>query len=164
MTWFWNEISYIPTWIKFDSFAEFLYDLFQNKACFFNLSSNFARYANVCELTSFYCSKFVKLQTLVNNKTSCVLCRVSERLSCEQLAKVSIYSPYLTKPCLSCKYLLKGQLISKCLFGVFDFSQKTNENKSTWGIIVVKSNFFIRILEELRIPKSPFEINWPFAA
>ena len=25
----------------------------------------------------------------------------------------------------------KGQLISKCLFGVFNFSQKMNENKST---------------------------------
>ena len=25
----------------------------------------------------------------------------------------------------------KGQLISKCLFGVFTFFQKTNENKST---------------------------------
>ena len=55
----------------------------------------------------------------------------------------------------------KGHLISKCLFGVFKFFQKTNKNKSTWGIIVVKSNFFIRFLEELRIPKSPFEINWP---
>ena len=29
----------------------------------------------------------------------------------------------------------KGQLISKCPFGIFNFSQKTNENKSTWGII-----------------------------
>ena len=42
--------------------------------------------------------------------------------------------------------------------------QKTNKNKS--AIIVVKSNFFVRFLgprflEELRIPKSPFEINWP---
>jgi hypothetical protein len=48
----------------------------------------------------------------------------------------------------------KGQLISKCLFGVFKFFQKTNKNKSPWGII-----FFIRFSEELRIPKSPFEIN-----
>ena len=55
----------------------------------------------------------------------------------------------------------KGQLISKCLFGVFNFFQKTNKNKSTWGIKVVKSNYFVRFLEELRIPKSPFEINWP---
>ena len=116
---------------------------FKTKLGFFNLSSNFARYANVCELTSFYCSKFVKLQKLVNNKTSCVLCRVSERMSCEQLPKVSIYSPYVfTKPCLTCKYvpILKGQLISKCLFGVFTFFQKTNENKS---------NLFVRFLEEM---------------
>ena len=27
--------------------------------------------------------------------------------------------------------VVKGQLISKCLFGVFNFFQKTNENKST---------------------------------
>ena len=55
----------------------------------------------------------------------------------------------------------KGQLILKCLFDVFNFSQKTNKNKSTWGIIVVKLNFFIHFLGGLRIPKIPFEINWP---
>ena len=38
----------------------------------------------------------------------------------------------------------KGQLISKCLFGVFNFSQKTNENKSTWGIIVFSKVEFFR--------------------
>ena len=49
----------------------------------------------------------------------------------------------------------KGQLISKYLFGVCKFFQKTNENKSTWGIIVViKLNFFVRFF-------GPFEINWP---
>ena len=48
----------------------------------------------------------------------------------------------------------KGQLISKCLFGVFKFFHKTNENKSPGGIMVV----FV-FLEELRIQKSPFEIN-----
>ena len=55
----------------------------------------------------------------------------------------------------------KGQLISKSFFGVIDFLQKTNENKSTWGIIVVKSNLFIRFLEETDDPKNHFEINWP---
>ena len=65
---------------------------------------------------------------------------------------------YLSK---SITEALKGQLISKCLFSVFKLFQKTNENKSTWGIIVVKSNFFVRFLEELRTPESPFEINWP---
>ena len=34
----------------------------------------------------------------------------------------------------------KVQFISKCLFGVFNFFQKTNKSKSTWGFIVVKSN------------------------
>ena len=53
----------------------------------------------------------------------------------------------------------KGQLILKCLFGVFKIFQKTNGNKSIWGIIAVKSYFSIRFLEELRVPKSPFEIN-----
>ena len=38
----------------------------------------------------------------------------------------------------------KGQYTSKCCFGVFNFSQKTNENMSTWGIIVVKSNLIER--------------------
>ena len=37
----------------------------------------------------------------------------------------------------------EGQLISKCLFSVLKFFQKMNENKLTWGIIViVKSNLF----------------------
>ena len=37
----------------------------------------------------------------------------------------------------------KGQMILKCLFGVFNFLQKGNKNKLTWGIIVLKSNFFV---------------------
>ena len=45
--------------------------------------------------------------------------------------------------------ITKGQIISKYLFGVFSFFQKTNENKWTWGIIVVKSNSFVRFLEEI---------------
>ena len=56
---------------------------------------------------------------------------------------------------------IKGQIISKWFFGVFNFLQKTNENKSTWGIIVVKSNSFVRFLEEIEDIKTPFEINWP---
>ena len=42
--------------------------------------------------------------------------------------------------------------------GVFKIFQKMIENKSTWGIIVV-SWFFSLFLEDLRITKSPFEIN-----
>ena len=46
-------------------------------------------------------------------------------------------------------------------FWCLQFSQKTNENNSTWGTIVVKSIFFIRFMGELKIPKRHFEINWP---
>ena len=58
-----------------------------------------------------------------------------------------------------CKWT-KGQTISKWLFGVFDFLQETNENKSIKGIIVVKSNSFIRFFKEIDDPKDRFEINW----
>ena len=51
-------------------------------------------------------------------------------------------------------YITKGQLISKCLFGVFSFFQKTNKNKLTWGIIAVKLNSFVRYLEVLLSKKS----------
>ena len=48
----------------------------------------------------------------------------------------------------------KGQLISKCLFGVPKNEQKQVDLK-------YHSSFFVRFLEELRIPnpKIPFKIN-----
>ena len=49
-------------------------------------------------------------------------------------------------------------MTSKWLFGVFDFLQKANDNKSNWGIIVVKLNSFVRFLEEIEDIKNPFEI------
>ena len=48
-------------------------------------------------------------------------------------------------------------------FWCFEFFQKTNENNSTGGIIVVKSNFFVHFLEELKTPKIHFEIDRPLA-
>ena len=69
----------------------------------------------------------------------------------------------ILESCVLLEWTIKGQLISKCLFGVFNFSQKTNKNKSTWGITVFKSNFFVRFLGELRLAKSPFEIISPLA-
>ena len=39
----------------------------------------------------------------------------------------------------------KCHLISKCLFGVFNFFQKTNKNTHC---VVVKTNLFVRFLEE----------------
>ena len=72
---------------------------------------------------------------------------------------------WLLKYVLVSRYVVsKGQIISKWFFGVFDFLQKTNKNKSIWGIIVVKSNFFVRFLEEIEDIKTPFEINWPLEA
>ena len=63
-------------------------------------------------------------------------------------------SPYTSS---SFYELYKGQLISKWFLGVVDFLQKTNENKSTWGIIVVKLNLFVHFLEEIDDPKKPFQ-------
>ena len=71
--------------------------------------------------------------------------------------------PQGAKICVSCHWL-KGQLISKCLFGVFDFFQKTNKIKLTWGIIVVKSNSFVCFWRKSMTPKNHFEINWPLVA
>ena len=51
--------------------------------------------------------------------------------------------------------LSKGQIISKWFFGVLYFLQKTNKNKSTWGIIVVKLNSFVCIWRKSRHQK-PF--------
>ena len=47
------------------------------------------------------------------------------------------------------------------VFGVFDFLQKMNENKSNWGIVVVKLNSLVRFLEEIEDTKNHFEIIWP---
>ena len=52
------------------------------------------------------------------------------------------------KACSVCKDLIhfdsfnKGQLISKCLFGVFNFLQKTNKNKSHSSKIEFFCSFF----------------------
>ena len=42
-------------------------------------------------------------------------------------------------------------------------NKDVQSNNSTWGTIVVKSNFFVRFLGELKIPKRHFEINRPLA-
>ena len=49
----------------------------------------------------------------------------------------------------------KGQLISKCLFGVFNFLQKTNKT----SLIVVQLSLFVRFLEETLSRKNNF--FWP---
>ena len=58
------------------------------------------------------------------------------------------------------KLCFKGHLISKCLFGVFNFIQKMNEYKSTRGFIVV-SRIRSLFLEETLAWKSHFYFVWP---
>ena len=55
----------------------------------------------------------------------------------------------------------KGQLISKCLFLVSSILPKNEQKQFDLSrlVVVVRSNFFVRILEELRIPKNPYKIN-----
>ena len=48
----------------------------------------------------------------------------------------------------------KGQIISKGLFGVLEFSQKRTKQ----FVVVVKTNSIVRFLGEFEDIKSPFEI------
>ena len=57
-----------------------------------------------------------------------------------------------------------GLLISKCLFGVFNFLKKTNKNKSAWGFIVVKENLCVHFLEETALWKICFDFVSPLGA
>jgi hypothetical protein len=52
---------------------------------------------------------------------------------------------------------VKGQIISKCLFGVFNFFQKTNENTSHSS----KNKFICSFFEELTAWQFAFKISWP---
>ena len=60
--------------------------------------------------------------------------------------------------------MFKGQLISKCLFSVFHFFQKTNKNKLTWGIIVVKPNLSVHFYEELSAWKNYYDFVLPLVS
>ena len=53
--------------------------------------------------------------------------------------------------------LFKGQIISKYLYGVFNFFQKRTKTSR----ILVKTNSFIRFLEESSAWQFAFKINWP---
>ena len=57
------------------------------------------------------------------------------------------------------KVILKGQLSSKCIFGVFNSPKKQRKHRSHSS----KVKFFVRFFGELKIPKRRFEINWPLA-
>ena len=57
--------------------------------------------------------------------------------------------------------ICKGQLISKCLFGIFNLSQKTNEKILLYYYGTSSRIVFVRFLGELNTLKRHFEINWP---
>ena len=57
----------------------------------------------------------------------------------------------------------KGQLILKGLFGVFNSSKKRMKKFDLQYYDTLARFVFVRFLEELKTPKSPFEINWPLA-
>ena len=50
----------------------------------------------------------------------------------------------------------KGQLISKCLFGVFNFSQKTNDEIQLYCYDTTGRLVFVRILREIEDTKKTF--------
>ena len=54
--------------------------------------------------------------------------------------------------------IFKGQLISKGNFSVFNAPKKELENVDFCPSLLGQK-FFVQILEELKKPKSPFEIN-----
>jgi hypothetical protein len=56
----------------------------------------------------------------------------------------------------------KGELISKVLFGTLNSSKNERKNfylRYSMYCKVEIFRFFVRFLEELKTPKSPFEIN-----
>ena len=56
----------------------------------------------------------------------------------------------------------KGQLISKCLFGIFNSPQKwTKKFNFTYYYGTSSRIVFVSFLGELKTPKRNFEINWP---
>ena len=57
----------------------------------------------------------------------------------------------------------KGQLISKCLFGIFNSPKKTNEKIPLYYYGTSSRIIFVSFLGELKTPKRHFKINWPLA-
>ena len=55
----------------------------------------------------------------------------------------------------------KGQIISKCFFGVFDFLQKTNEGIQLYYYDTSNRLVFVHFFEENEDTKKHFEIIWP---
>jgi hypothetical protein len=56
--------------------------------------------------------------------------------------------------------MAKGQLISKCLLGIFNSPKKGTKKFD----FTTKSNCSVRFLGELKTQKKHFEINWPLVS
>ena len=55
----------------------------------------------------------------------------------------------------------KGQLISKCIFGVFNFSKKRTKKFDLTTMIPQGDLFSFKFWKNLQTTKIHFEINWP---
>ena len=61
----------------------------------------------------------------------------------------------------SSNYITKGQLISKCLFGIFNSPKKWTKKFDFTTMVTSSRIVFVRCLGELKTQKRHFEINWP---
>ena len=93
----------------------------------------------------------VKIHTSISTR-GCfrIVQNVKNKLNCKRPATEA----YFLEPRVQ---LLKGQLISKCLFGFFNSSKK--QKKSAPVGQGKNLNFQVCFLEELKTPKRHFEIN-----
>ena len=77
-----------------------------------------------------------------------------------KLKKTGIYNPWI----LSNAIFNKGQLISRGLIGILNSSKKQTKKFDLQYYDTSGRLVFVRFLEELKTPKSPFESNWPLVA
>ena len=62
---------------------------------------------------------------------------------------------------MHCVRAAKGQLISKCLFCIFNSPNKTNENIQLYYYGTSSRIVFVRFLGVLKTQKRHFKMNWP---
>ena len=117
------------------------------------------------------CKIFICIEE--KNHVCIIKLRVWVQIMTIKIARFLIKKSYHTVPSptttlvqryLTCSRVYsKCQLISKCLFGVFNFPKNEQEQINLRNHrIEVKSNFFVCILGLLRKSKRHFEIKWTF--
>ena len=72
------------------------------------------------------------------------MCFNEKEIKCKEKKTTSFWMKYSTKTRKNIENDSKGQLISKCLFGVFTFFQKTIKKKSTSSKVEFVRSFFGR--------------------